>query len=129
MTATLPAATDAPTTDIPHRWAGPRSSSGENTPLVAGTTIAGGRIRLLICYGDAPHLQFWQAADTLTGQHLAVTVVDSENALPAATFDAILSDTASLRGIDSPGLARVIDVGRDRCGGGVLFGGAHGGPL
>ncbi|MDT5260435.1 MAG: hypothetical protein QOD10_5515 [Mycobacterium sp.] len=120
MTATQPIAPDAPTTDIPRYWAGPYSSGGDNTPLVAGTTIAGGRIRLLICYGDAPHLQFWQAADTLTGQHLAVTVVDSENALPTATVDAILSHTASLRGIDSPGLARVIDVGRDRCGGVVV---------
>ncbi len=120
MTATQPVAPEAPTTDIPRYWAGPYSSRGENTPLVAGTTIAGGRIRLLICYGDAPHLQFWQAADTLTGQHLAVTVVDSENALPTATVDAILSHTADLRGIDSPGLARVIDVGRDRCGGVVV---------
>src|ERR1700723_3637767 len=123
MTATQPVAPEAPTTDIPRYWAGPYSSRGENTPLVAGTTIAGGRIRLLICYGDAPHLQFWQAADTLTGQHLAVTVVDSENALPTATVDAILSHTADLRGIDSPGLARVIDVGRDRCGGVVVSGG------
>jgi hypothetical protein len=47
-------------------------------------------------------------------------VVDSENALPTATVDAILADTASLRGIHSPGLARVIDVGRDRCGGVVV---------
>jgi hypothetical protein len=120
MTATQPAAPDAPTIDIPHYGAEPHSPNGEKTPLVAGTTIAGGRIRLLIFYGDAPHLQFWQAADTLTRQHLAVTVVDSENALPTATVDEILSHTASLRGIDSPGLARVIDVGRDYCGGVVV---------
>jgi putative peptidoglycan lipid II flippase len=120
MAATQPTALDAPTTDIPRYWAEPHSPRGEKTPLVAGTTIAGGRIRLLIFYGDAPHLQFWQAADTLTGRHLAVTVVDPENALPAATVDAILSHTASLRGIDSPGLARVIDVGRDHCGGVVV---------
>ena len=120
MTATQPAAFDPPTTNIPRYWPEPLSPSGEKTPLVAGATIADGRIRLLIFYGESPHLQFWQAADTLTGQHLAVTVVDSENALPTATVDAILSLTASLRGIDSPGLARVIDVGRDRCGGVVV---------
>ena len=120
MTATLPAAPEAPTVYIPHRWAKPHSPKGEKPPLVAGTTIAGGRIRLLILHGESPHLQFWQAADTVTGQHLAVTVVDSANALPTATVDEILSDTASLRGIDSPGLARVIDVGRDRCGGVVV---------
>jgi putative peptidoglycan lipid II flippase len=120
MTATRPAAPDAPTIYIPHRWAEPHSPNGEKTSLVAGTTIAGGLIRLLIFHGESPHLQFWQAADTVTGQHLAVTVVDSANALPTATVDAILSHTASLRGIDSPGLARVIDVGRDHCGGVVV---------
>jgi hypothetical protein len=120
MTATQPVVPDLPTTDIPRYWAEPHSPVGKRIPVVAGTTIAGGRIRLLIFYGESPHLQFWQAADTLTGQHLAVTVVDSENALPTATVDAIISDTASLRGIDSPGLARVIDVGRDRCGGVVV---------
>jgi hypothetical protein len=120
MTATLPAAPNAPTVYIPHRWSEPHSPDGERTPLVAGATIAGGLIRLMVFRGESPHLQFWQAADTVTGQHLAVTVVDPENALPTATVDAILSHTASLRGIDSPGLARVIDVGRDRCGGVVV---------
>lgn len=120
MNATRPTAPDLPTTDIPRYWAGPPSPSAERTPLLAGTTIADGRIRLLIFYGDSPHLQFWQAADTVTGQHLAVTVVDPENALPSATVDAVLAETASLRGIDSPGLARVLDVGRDHCGGVVV---------
>jgi putative peptidoglycan lipid II flippase len=120
MTATLPAAPDAPTVYIPHRWSEPHSPNAEKAPLVAGTTIAGGLIRLMVFRGESPHLQFWQAADTVTGQHLAVTVVDPKNALPTATVDAILSHTASLRGIDSPGLARVIDVGRDRCGGVVV---------
>ncbi len=115
-----PAAPDAPTTNLPRYWPEPLLPTGEKTPLVAGGTLAGGRIRLLIFYGESPHLQFWQAADTLTRQHLAVTVVDPENALPSATVDAILSATASLRGIDAPGLARVIDVGRDRCGGVVV---------
>ncbi|MDT5225625.1 MAG: hypothetical protein QOG19_3032, partial [Mycobacterium sp.] len=77
-------------------------------------------IRLLLFYGEAPHLQFWQAADTVTGEHLAVTVVDPENTLPTATIDEILSRTASLRGIKSPYLATVIDVGRDYCGGVVV---------
>lgn len=119
MTATRPAAPDPPTTDVPRYWPEPHSPS-EKTPLVAGATIAGGRIRLMIFYGESPHLQFWQAADTATGQHLAVTVVGAANSLPTTTVDAILSDTASLRGIDSPGLARVIDVGRERCGGVVV---------
>lgn len=120
MTATQPIAPDPATTNIPRYWPEPHSPTGEKTPVVAGSTIAGGRIRLLIFYGESPHLQFWQAADTATGQHLAVTVVDSENALPTATVDAIISHTACLRGIDSPGLARVIDVGRDHCGGVVV---------
>ncbi len=120
MTATQPTAFDPPTTNIPRYWPEPQSPTGEKTPLVAGATIADGRIRLLIFYGESQHLQFWQAADTATGQHLAVTVVDSENALPTATIDAILSHTLSLRGIDSAGLATVIDAGRDHCGGVVV---------
>lgn len=120
MTAAQPVVPEPPTTNLPRYWPEPLSPVGKRIPVVAGTTIAGGRIRLLIFYGQSPHLQFWQAADTLTGQHLAVTVVDSENALPSATVDAILADTVSLRGIHSPGLARVIDVGRDRCGGVVV---------
>ncbi|WP_142282014.1 protein kinase family protein [Mycobacterium sp. IEC1808] len=119
MTATQPVTPDPPTTDIPRYWVEPYSPR-EKAPLVAGATIAGGRIRLMIFYGKSSHLQFWQAADTVTGQHLAVTVVDSENSLPTSTVDAILSNTASLRSIESPGLARVIDVGRDWCGGVVV---------
>jgi hypothetical protein len=120
MTATVPVVAEAPTIYIPHRWTEPQSPNGENAPLVAGSTIAGGLIRLLFFRGEAPHLQFWQAADTVTGQHLAVTVVDPANALPKEAVDAILARTASLRGIDAPGLARVIDVGRDVCGGVVV---------
>src|SRR5690348_1950789 len=98
MTAIPPVVPEPPTTNLPRYWPEPLSPVGKRVPVVAGTTIAGGRIaggriRLLIFYGESPHLQFWQAADTLTGQHLAVTVVDSENALPRATVDAILADT------------------------------------
>ncbi|MDT5221312.1 MAG: hypothetical protein QOF15_3417 [Mycobacterium sp.] len=114
-----PIAPEVATAHIPYLWTEPRSPSGEAN-LVAGATIASGRIRLLLFYGELPHLQFWQAADTATGQHLAITIVDSQNALPSATVDAILSRTASLRGIDSPSLATVIDVGRDYCGGVVV---------
>ncbi|WP_156685944.1 protein kinase family protein [Mycobacterium sp. Marseille-P9652] len=105
-----------PTTNLPRYWAEPHAPSEERTPLVAGSTLAGGRIRLMVFHGDAPHLEFWQALDTVTGQHLAVTVVDAANALPPATVNVIHSRTASLRGINSPGLARVLDVGRDQCG-------------
>ncbi len=116
MTATQPVPPDLPTTNLPRYWAELQSPTRDTAPLVAGSTIAGGRIRLMVFHGDAPHLQFWQAVDTVTGHQLAVTVVDSENALPPATVTAIQSHSASLRGIDSPGLARVIDVGRDECG-------------
>ncbi|OBK15403.1 protein kinase family protein [Mycobacterium asiaticum] len=120
MTASEPIPPEAATAHIPYLWTEPRSPSGEANPLVAGATIASGRIRLLLFYGEAPHLQFWQTADTVTGQHLAITVVDPENRLPKATVDAILSRTASLRGVNSRHLATVIDVGRDYCGGVVV---------
>lgn len=128
MTANQPFAPETITAHIPYLWTEARSPSGEDR-LVAGSTLAGGRIRLLLFYGEAPHLQFWQAADTVTGQHLAVTVVDPENTLPAATIDAILSRTASLRGIDTPNVATVIDVGRDSCGGVVVSGWIRGATL
>ena len=120
MTAIQRPAPETATTHLKYLWAEARLPSGEANPLVAGSTIAGGRIRLLFFYGEAPHLQFWQAADTVTGQHLAVTVVDPENTLPTATIDTILSRTARLRDIDCPYLATVIDVGRDHCGGVVV---------
>jgi hypothetical protein len=120
MTVTPAAELEPPTTNIPRYWPAPQSPDRKRTVLVAGTTIADGRIRLLIFYGESRHLQFWQAADTVTGQHLAVTVVDSENALPTATVDAILARTASLREINSRGLASVIDVGHDYCGGVIV---------
>ncbi|WP_155769472.1 protein kinase family protein [Mycobacterium asiaticum] len=120
MTASQPIAPEVATAHIPYLWAEPRTPSGQDNPLVAGATIAGGRIRLLLFYGEAAHLQFWQAADTITGQHLAITVVDPEHTMPTADVDAILSRSASLRGIDSPFLATVIDVGRDYCGGVVV---------
>ena len=97
--------------------------------LIPGMTIADGRIRLLISYGGPRHLQLWQAADTATGRHLAVTIIDSAGCWPAATVDGILSDTAKLRGIDLPGLARVLDVGRDECGGVVVCGWVRGATL
>lgn len=120
MTASQPVAPEVATAHIPYLWTEPRSPSGAGNPLVAGATIASDRIRLLLFYGESAHLQFWQAADTITGQHLAVTVVDPENVLPTATVDAILSRTARLRGIESPSVATVIDVGRDYCGGVVV---------
>lgn len=118
MAATQPPETA--TAHLKYLWAEARLPSGEANPLVAGATIAGGRIRLLFFYGEAPHLQFWQAADAVTGQHLAITIIDAENNLPTATVDAILARTASLRRIESPHVATVIDVGRDYCGGVVV---------
>lgn len=120
MTASQPIAPEVATAHIPYLWTEPRSPSGAKNPLVAGATIASGRIRLLLFYGESAHLQFWQAADTMTGQHLAITVVDPENELPEAIVDGILSRTARLRGIESPSVATVIDVGRDYCGGVVV---------
>jgi hypothetical protein len=103
--------------------------SGGDIRLIPGTTIADGSIRLLIFQGGLRHLQFWQAADTATGRQLAVTLIDPDGALPAGTVDASLARTARLRGIEMPGLARVIDVGRDHCGGVVVSEWIRGGTL
>src|ERR1700740_2095273 len=88
--------------------------------LVPGCVLANGRLRLLIFHGGPPHLQFWQAVDTVTGRQVALTLVDPDGALPGRELDVILSRTARLRGIDMPGLATVLEVARTARGGVVV---------
>ena len=88
--------------------------------LVPGCVLADGRLRLLIFHGGPPHLQFWQAVDTVTGRQVALTLVDPDGALPGRELDVILSRTARLRGIDMPGLAKVLEVARTNRGGVVV---------
>nr|WP_238845726.1 murein biosynthesis integral membrane protein MurJ [Nocardia terpenica] len=92
--------------------------------LIAGASVAGGRYRLLAGHGGARGLRFWQALDVKLDREVALTFVDADQkANDNAGHDgpqAILSRTLRLGRINSPGLARVLDVVRGSSGGIVV---------
>lgn len=109
--------------------AGPRVRRGPR--LVPGAAVAGGRYRLLQNHGGARGLQFWQARDINLDRDVALTFVDAEQVAPlpdpGVRIDprdegpqAVLSRTLRLGRINSPGIARVLDVVRGSSGGIVV---------
>ncbi|GAB2698348.1 hypothetical protein GCM10027089_20130 [Nocardia thraciensis] len=99
--------------------------TGQRGPkLMPGASVAGGRYRLLAGHGGARGLQFWQALDVKLDREVALTFVDADQkAAENAGHDgpqAILSRTLRLGRINSPGLARVLDVVRGSSGGIVV---------
>ncbi|QIS16868.1 murein biosynthesis integral membrane protein MurJ [Nocardia arthritidis] len=92
--------------------------------LIPGASVAGGRYRLLAGHGGARGLKFWQALDIKLDREVALTFVDADQkATENAGHDgpqAILSRTLRLGRINSPGLARVLDVVRGSSGGIVV---------
>ncbi|WP_164860693.1 lipid II flippase MurJ [Rhodococcus sp. X156] len=118
------ASADAPTVATP---AARRSVRGPR--LVPGAAVAGGRYRLLAEHGEAGTLRFWQARDTVLERDVALTFVDADQSQvgaprPAATAEegpqAVLTRTLRLGRLDSPGLARVLDIVRGSSGGIVV---------
>lgn len=99
--------TDPPTRPLP--------VPGRPKPLPAdachrpGSVIAR-RYRLLACHGHRRLLEFWQATDAVTGQPVALTLVDPRNTLPVEFVNEILSLTVRLRGVDADGIAPVQEV-------------------
>ncbi len=108
---------------------GPASSPPDDTALVPGARIAGGRYRLLVSHGGAPPLQFWQALDTALDRQVALTFVDPDGTLPDEVRQDILSRTLRLSRIDKPGIARVLDVVQSGPGGLVVSEWIRGGSL
>jgi len=105
--------------------------------LVPGAAVAGGRYRLLVAHGGSGLLRFWQAHDTVLDRDVALTFVDSgqvaegqgdagnaevpnNTGVSAGGSQEVLSRTLRLGRIDSPGLARVLDVVRGSSGGIVV---------
>ncbi|MFI9507516.1 murein biosynthesis integral membrane protein MurJ [Nocardia sp. NPDC052566] len=92
--------------------------------LIPGASVAGGRYRLLAGHGGARGLRFWQALDIKLDREVALTFVDADQkATENSGHDgpqAILSRTLRLGRINSPGLARVLDVVRGSSGGIVV---------
>ncbi|MFI6430177.1 murein biosynthesis integral membrane protein MurJ [Rhodococcus oryzae] len=93
--------------------------------LIPGASVAGGRYRLLAPHGGARGLKFWQAHDIKLDREVALTFVDADQRASSSTSEsegpqAVLSRTLRLGRINSPGLARVLDVVRGSSGGIVV---------
>lgn len=92
--------------------------------LMPGASVAGGRYRLLASHGGARGLKFWQALDIKLDREVALTFVDADQKAGENSGhdgpQAILSRTLRLGRINSPGLARVLDVVRGSSGGIVV---------
>ncbi|MCZ4077495.1 peptidoglycan biosynthesis protein MviN [Rhodococcus sp. H36-A4] len=94
--------------------------------LIPGASVAGGRYRLLTPHGGSRGLKFWQAHDVKLDREVALTFVDADQQASSLSPDrpegpqAILSRTLRLGRINSPGLARVLDVVRGSSGGIVV---------
>lgn len=105
------------------------ATAEDDVHLIPGATIAGGRYRLLVFHGGPPHLQFWHALDTALDRQVALTFVDPDATLPDAELAEILSRTLRLSHIESPGIARVLDVAQTGSGGLVVSEWIRGGSL
>ncbi|MCJ0905547.1 lipid II flippase MurJ [Rhodococcus sp. ARC_M6] len=106
----------APTASVPR-------SMPRGPKLIPGASVAGGRYRLLAPHGGTRGLQFWEALDVKLDREVALTFVDAEQRgddNPQSGPQAVLSRTLRLGRINSPGLARVLDVVRGSSGGIVV---------
>ncbi|MFC6011630.1 murein biosynthesis integral membrane protein MurJ [Nocardia lasii] len=107
---------------VPANAAANRAQRGPK--LIPGASVAGGRYRLLAGHGGARGLKFWQALDIKLDREVALTFVDADQTSGEnAGHDgpqAVLSRTLRLGRINSPGLARVLDVVRGSSGGIVV---------
>lgn len=108
----------------PMRVESPSKRIQRGPKLLPGASVAGGRYRLLAGHGGARGLKFWQALDVKLDREVALTFVDADQeAADNSGHDgpqAILSRTLRLGRINSPGLARVLDVVRGSSGGIVV---------
>lgn len=108
----------------PMRVESPSKRIQRGPKLLPGASVAGGRYRLLVSHGGARGLKFWQALDVKLDREVALTFVDADQeAADNSGHDgpqAILSRTLRLGRINSPGLARVLDVVRGSSGGIVV---------
>lgn len=115
--------------DPPREPAIETATSTEDTHLIPGATIAGGRYRLLVSHGGPEHLQFWQATDTALDRQVALTFVAPDATLSDQQVQDILDRTQRLSQIDMPGVARVLDVLKTAAGGLVVSEWIRGGSL
>lgn len=115
--------------DPPREPAIETATPAEDTHLIPGATIAGGRYRLLVSHGGPEHLRFWQATDTALDRQVALTFVAPDATMPDQQVQGILDRTQRLSQIDMPGVARVLDVLKTATGGLVVSEWIRGGSL
>jgi len=115
--------------DIPREPAIETATSDEDVHLIPGASIGGGRYRLLVFHGGPPNLQFWQALDTALDRQVALTFVDPDAVLSDEDLQAILDRTLRLSRIESPGIARILDVANTGSGGLIVSEWIRGGSL
>ncbi len=115
--------------DAPREPAMETAPPEDDTHLIPGASIAGGRYRLLVFHGGPPGLQFWQALDTALDRQVALTFVDPDRTLPAEQVQEILARTLKLSRLERPGIARVLDVANTGSGGLVVSEWIRGGSL
>ncbi len=115
--------------DIPREPAIETATSDEDVHLIPGASIGGGRYRLLVFHGGPPNLQFWQALDTALDRQVALTFVDPDAVLSDEDLQEILDRTLRLSRIESPGIARILDVANTGSGGLVVSEWIRGGSL
>ncbi|BBX33176.1 murein biosynthesis integral membrane protein MurJ [Mycolicibacterium mageritense] len=113
----------------PHEPAVESATGEDDVHLIPGATIADGRYRLLVFHGGPPNLQFWQALDTALDRQVALTFVDPDAAMPDDQVQEILSRTLKLSRLDTPGIARVLDVAHSGSGGLIVSEWIRGGSL
>ncbi|EHB55081.1 integral membrane protein MviN [Mycolicibacterium rhodesiae JS60] len=105
------------------------TADDDESHLIPGASIAGGRYRLLVFHGGPPGLQFWQALDTALDRQVALTFVDPDRTMTDAQVQEILSRTLKLSRVERPGIARVLDVANTGSGGLVVSEWIRGGSL
>lgn len=115
--------------DIPREPPIEAATSDEDVHLIPGASIGGGRYRLLVFHGGPPNLQFWQALDTALDRQVALTFVDPDAALSDEELQEILDRTLRLSRIESPGIARILDVTNTGSGGLIVSEWIRGGSL
>ena len=115
--------------DIPREPPIETATADEDVHLIPGATIGAGRYRLLVFHGGPPNLQFWQALDTALDRQVGLTFVDPDAALSDDELQDILDRTLKLSRIESPGIARILDVANTGSGGLVVSEWIRGGSL
>ncbi|HEY5150748.1 MAG TPA: murein biosynthesis integral membrane protein MurJ [Mycobacterium sp.] len=115
--------------DAPREPATDTTPPEDDTRLIPGASVGGGRYRLLVFHGGPPGLQFWQALDTALDRQVALTFVDPDWTLPAEQVQEIMARTLKLSRLERPGVARVLDVANTGAGGLVVSEWIRGGSL